>query len=120
MTKIVYSACYGGFGLSHDCIMRIAELKGLTLYHKPGPFGGDYFTSPDMIKSSRISTSRFDKDRSDPDLIQAIEELGEKAASGKFAKLVIEDLPSGTRYRITEYDGYESIETDDDIEWSVA
>lgn len=32
MTKIVYNACFGGFGLSEAGLMRYAELKGLTLY----------------------------------------------------------------------------------------
>jgi len=36
------------------------------------------------------------------------------------AKLVIEDLPAGTRYSIEEYDGLEHIETEIDIIWSIA
>ena len=30
------------------------------------------------------------------------------------------ELPKGTAYRITEYDGYESIEIRDGVEWQIA
>ena len=32
MTKIVYNACHGGFGLSEVAIRPYAEIKGITLY----------------------------------------------------------------------------------------
>uniref|UniRef100_A0A6M3JSS5 Uncharacterized protein n=1 Tax=viral metagenome TaxID=1070528 RepID=A0A6M3JSS5_9ZZZZ len=32
MKKIVINAQYGGFGLSHEAVMRYAELKGVKLY----------------------------------------------------------------------------------------
>lgn len=31
-TKIVYNACYGGYCLSQQAVMRYAELKGLKLW----------------------------------------------------------------------------------------
>lgn len=58
-------------------------------------------------------------DRTDPILIQVVEQLGDKA-DGDCAKLVIEDLEKGALYRITEYHGYESIELSYDVDWSVA
>lgn len=60
-----------------------------------------------------------DIDRTDPALVQVVEELG-KTANGMCAKLTIVDLPTGTLYRIDEYDGYESIETNNNIEWKVS
>ena len=30
--KIVINSCYGGFGLSHEAIMKYAELSGFELY----------------------------------------------------------------------------------------
>lgn len=47
-------------------------------------------------------------DRTDPKLIQVIEELGD-AANGKHAKLAIVEIPDGVEYDIDEYDGQESI-----------
>ena len=32
MKKIVINACYGGFGLSDEAMVRYCELKGITVY----------------------------------------------------------------------------------------
>lgn len=146
MTKIVYSPRYGGFSLSHEAVMRYAEIKGITLYadvHDAALGLKTYWTVPpaeqEVLKEAErnfYTLSHEDKlnyheawkrsvlnsrdiPRTDPALVQVVEELGEKA-SGRFAHLVIHELPEGTRYRIEEYDGNESIETEHDIVWEVA
>jgi hypothetical protein len=43
MVKVVYNACYGGFGLSHEAIMRYAEIKGITLYSDNESFMTNYY-----------------------------------------------------------------------------
>lgn len=98
MTKIVYNNCYGGFGLSKKAIDRYWELKG-----EPQPNGwfGD------------------EVDRTDPVLVQVVEELAEKANTG-CSKLRIRELPAGTLYRIDEYDGWETVMAQDEYTWSVA
>lgn len=58
-------------------------------------------------------------ERDDPVLVQVVEELG-AGASGRHARLGIAELPAGTLYRIDEYDGMESVMTQDDYEWRVA
>lgn len=140
MTKIVYNACYGGFSLSHKAIMRYAELKGIKLYcHKETGFSFNHYTtvpweeyerineeermnllSPDRFaRSNGLYFSDRDIERNDPALAQVVEELGD-AANGAHAKLQIADVPEGTLYRIDEYDGYESVMTQDDYEWKIA
>lgn len=52
--------------------------------------------------------------RHHPLLIQVVEELEEKA-SGECALLEIEEVPAGRTYKITEYDGKETVHTSD--EW---
>ena len=94
MTKIVYNACFGGFGLSETAWERYRELGGQE-------------------------TDRWDINRADPVLVQVVEELGEEANT-RFSELRIRDLPEGTKYRIDEYDGNESVCTIDDYDWSVA
>jgi hypothetical protein len=96
MTKIVYNGCYGGFSLSLAAWERYTEL------------GGKAESSFDL-----------DRNRTDPLLVQVVEEMGERA-NGMCAELYVDDLPSGTKYRIMEYDGLEHIETQDDIKWSIA
>lgn len=47
--------------------------------------------------------------RVDPVLIDYIEKYG-KAISGKNANLEVEEIPDGSKFRITDYDGYEEVE----------
>lgn len=96
MTKIVINVCYGGFGLS---------IAGLDLYNELSGKNEEY---------------DWGIPRNDPHLAMVVETLGEKA-NGSCADLVVRELPSGTLYRINEYDGRECLETADTIgRWSVA
>ena len=99
MTKIVYNACYGGFGLSTQAIARYCQLKNIMDVPK-------YFDGCDIS-------------RTDPALIQVIEELGDDA-NASCAELRFHELASGTLYRIEEYDGNETVVTQDHYGWSVA
>lgn len=139
MTKIVYNACYGGFGLSHEAVLRYAELKGIKLYFEQQKYSTYcYYLIPveeyNRIRAAEqtkpISSGRFKEsnaayfsptsiERADPILVQVVEELGEQA-NGNYARLIITDIPAGTLYRVEEYDGYESIMVQDDYNWNVA
>jgi hypothetical protein len=95
MTKIVYNACYGGFGLSKAALDMYNELSG------------------------RNVTYGEDVSRTDPFLVRVVEALGDKAGD-RFSELRIRELKRGTKYRIDEYDGWESVMTIDDYEWRTA
>lgn len=56
----------------------------------------------------RLSLTSHPEDRSDPLLIQTVEELGEEA-NGAYAKLRVIEIPDGVSYEIDDYDGIESI-----------
>lgn len=113
MTKIVYNACYGGFGLSDEAVEMYLTLKGFKFTKTPDRWSSNFSVEGwEDFYHRRI-------DRDDPILVEVVEKLGGKA-NGSCAKLRVEDIPKGTLYRIDEYDGYESIETKDDIEWKVA
>jgi hypothetical protein len=45
--------------------------------------------------------------------------MGEKA-NGAHASLRIAEIPAGSKYRIDEYDGAESVETPDSYDWQTA
>jgi hypothetical protein len=113
MTKVVYNECYGGFSLSDEAIELYLTLKGLKYKKINEKWGSRY----DVEENKNFYDRRIERD--DPVLVQVVEKLGMKA-NGSCAKLCIEDLPKGTLYRITEYDGYESIETKYDMDWNVA
>jgi hypothetical protein len=123
--KVVKNACFGGFRLSHAAVMRYAELTGMTLY----PFVDDtndiskaphrwdgrtkpplglihYCTKPRYSDKHAFSPSNIE--RTDPALVQVVEELGEKA-NGKHAELVVVEVPDDVVWSIDNYDGVETI-----------
>lgn len=114
MTKIVINRCYGGFSVSNVAMKRYAELKGFE-YKAPVK---DFYTSY-VIDANGVEINNYEIDRTDPILVQVVEELGDEA-NGMCSKLMIEELPKGTLYRIEEYDGMETIETSHEVEWKVA
>lgn len=109
MPKVVVNACYGGFGLSHEAIMRYSELAGLNL--KPIKNEGLLFVTNyyiDGVRDDDNIWSDFDLERTDPYLVQVVEELGE-LANGQYANLRIADVPDGVDWYIDDYDGIETV-----------
>ena len=88
--KVAINRCHGGFILSDE-----AE----KLYEK---LAGEEFCP-------------YDTPRHCPHLIRVIEELGARA-SGECSDLQIVDI-ADSRYRINEYDGFESVETPHTLRW---
>ena len=131
MAKIVVNGCFGGFGLSDTAVRRYAEIAGITLYEHIDDFEFvSWSTVPreeyermtlegDFLGANAAHFSVYDLSRTDPVLVQVVEELGD-AANDLYADLYIVELPAGIQYRIDEYDGNESVMTIDDYEWSVA
>lgn len=77
--KIVINDCYGGFGLSEEAM--------------------------DMLEIN----DDYSIDRTNPVLIDVVEELGGRA-SGYCANLVTVEIPDeATDYYISEYDGMETV-----------
>ena len=130
MTKVVYNACYGGFGLSKEAIQRYWDIKGQQVWIEDALWGftvwlvppeerleqksGEKFTA--MSRDERVAYNEAysaqswyygDVVRHDPALVQVVEELGDKA-NGMCAKL-----------RIDEYDGFESVETPGGYDWII-
>ena len=123
MTKVVYNACYGGFGLSKEACQRYWEIKGQQVWIEQNPefISLDMFdvwlVSPeDRIENAYSKQTWYynDVSRHDPVLVQVVEELGDKA-NGMCAELSIAEVYDS--YRIDEYDGYESVETAGSYDW---
>jgi len=88
--KVVINQCYGGFGLSKQAKTRYATLKDID--------ETTYF----------VEHSGLGIERTDPVLIQMIEELG-KRANGFFAELKIVEIPDDIKWTIEEHDGMERV-----------
>ena len=83
--KVVINKCYGGFGITDECLKLYNKLSGKKLERY------------------------YDIQRHNPNLIKAIEQLGENESSGECAELKIVEIPNGKEYTIDEYDGMETI-----------
>lgn len=141
--KVVINICYGGFGLSFAGLKRYYEIKfpERKLYCYNRDFYTDIYTKVSEDEYDSFCTDIFDKDfgstfnandidedvfndhfvfshdikRTDPALVQVVEELGDKA-DGEYAELKVVEF-SSNKYRICEYDGMEWLETPDSIKW---
>jgi hypothetical protein len=143
MSKIVYNNCFGGFSLSRAAIEEYMRLKGkkVFFYVSDGDFSSNRYRKVGDDEPSRFcehalltdlgettTNAELNKaewfhdreiERHDPDFVAVVEKLG-VAADGSCAKLKIIEIPSGTLYRIDEYDGNESVATQDTYDWKVA
>lgn len=132
MQKIVINACFGGFGLSHEGVMRYAELAGFKIYafqddrvdgnisfDKQIPYNGTgkepfivHYSKTDKLKNNKIPNDFYwsDRDisRSDPHLVKLVEEMGDKV-NGRCAELRIVEIPDKVKWVIEEYDGSEHV-----------
>ena len=132
--KVVINRCFGGFSLSAAGEKRYLELLGKeayfyvqTKYKHSGGVEEYEKTEPEDVDMFSITVTKdmgdiinewpsgddgyfYDRDieRDDEFLVQVVEELGEKA-NGMCAELAIVDVPDGTKYIISEYDGNEHI-----------
>jgi hypothetical protein len=142
--KVVINTCYGGFGLSAKGIKRYLELKGQEVwFYKQTKYefrdGETVYSRISLDDANGMfwyanlldegeTIDHFPKkhfysrniERHDSILVQVVEEMGEECW-GSCAELSVEEIEPGTWYKITEYDGYESIEYKDfDNEWLLA
>lgn len=122
--KIVINSCYGGFSLSDEAMAEYAKLIGWKVVRSAPNYEGDKgfclitddLSLPDVITNKQWNSrerkikSSYDFERNDPILVQVVEKLGSKKASGECAELRIVDTPDGISWEIDEYDGIESVE----------
>ena len=130
--KIVINSCYGGFGLSTKAMKAYIKRKyNKELYVYSMAFNSDgnrvytkekdenkkdlwaIYTMTDqgdiVIKYLDDTYYFDDSQRTDPDLITTIEEIGTDEASGYCANLKIIEIPDDVDWEIEEYDGYEEV-----------
>lgn len=83
--KIVINCCYGGFRLSSEAQLKLAERGGMDeMQARYNAFGH----------------------RENPILVSIVEEMGD-LASGRNSRLRIVEIPDDIEWEIEEYDGAE-------------
>jgi len=137
--KVVINAQFGGFSISLACAKYMAKRghlqakaeiaeyekknKWLTYYKKHGVWQDE--VPKDSIPFLEISAKYDSKEkffgygcgegfdggykRDDKLLVEAVEKLGKKA-NGSCATLKVVKIPNNISWKISEYDGYESVE----------
>lgn len=95
--KVAINKCFGGFGISQACYLRMVELG---------------YSIPDKERKYPLNRDKYlaAADRENSFMIQAVEELGEKA-NATYADIHIVEIPDGAEYKIDYCDGMETIRT---------
>lgn len=132
--KVILNKCFGGFGISLEGYKLYCQKKNLpcifyrfdsvkdknNIFKKVStPNYMSYCFTYDFGETFEstvgVDDSQFEKMlyldssyREDATLIEVVEELGEKA-NGRFANLVVVDIPDGLNYVIDDYDGVETL-----------
>lgn len=117
--KVVINKCHGGFNLSDAAFERYLDLKEITWHKsKEQRFGSyHYYTIPEeewnrlydyKQEKSNMFLNHDKIERDDPILVQVVESLGD-LASGEFSKLKVVEIPDDVNWKISDYDGIESI-----------
>lgn len=107
--EIVINRCYGGYGLSSVAIKKYLDIKNIPYYVNSA---SDYLdTEYVYLKEDNSIFTDSDLERDDPVLIQVVKEL-ENSANDDYSRLQVVKIPSKLKYKIIEYDGYESVTED--------
>jgi hypothetical protein len=129
--KVAINECHGGFSLSPKAVHWLACRQGKPCYFFTSNIGqpaDSRFTAvngyPDGMfwvasTSKELTDDNYNdvvldqrpENRSDPDLIAVIEELGEEA-NGMCAEIKIVKIPADVKWHIEEYDGAEWVAED--------
>ena len=125
MRKVVISCCFGGFGISLECAKLMAKLgnsEAKNMVHeynealkKPTII---YHISPHELQKKIVVEfygHLWETKRDNPELVAAVEKLGD-AANSRYSKLKVVEIPDNVKWHIEEYDGNERI-AEDHMTW---
>ena len=103
--KVVINKCYGGFSISKKALFRLRELGSVVAIKYINDFD-EHEIELDMMDMFHVCWE--DEWRTDPLLIQVVDELG-REANGRCAKLKIVEIPDDIEWYIDDYDGLETV-----------
>jgi len=83
--KVVINDCYGGFGLSHEGVMRYAELKGMRLYPWIDKISKEVYRGKATLDNPRILIHYTTVPENEYEKI-ATEENKKPVGTGRFSK----------------------------------
>lgn len=122
--KVVINRCYGGFGLSNKALLELIKKNSEYIEKTQCNNDNKFIDYNDEYKQHKFMNilykdnisyylnlyKKYSKDfRTNKDLIEIIEFLGEKESSSRYANLKIIEIPDEVNWEIEEYDGYEKV-----------
>jgi hypothetical protein len=113
MTRVAINRCFGGFGITDEAFEKLLQRKGIAfdkVEKKDSAFIGASYYQAGHAGDDAYYISSYDhyNDRSDPDLIAVIEEMGQ-SSWGWAAEIGIVEIPDDVEWFISEYDGIEHV-----------
>ena len=113
--KIAINTCFGGFGISNEAFEKLLDRKGIAFDKQENEsklLGNSYYEAGYAGDNDHyLSDYHMTENRSDPDLIAVIEEMGDKANSWA-ADIRIVEIPDDVKWHIHDYDGMEYVAED--------
>jgi len=110
--KIVVNDSWGSFKLSRIAIAYLKKQPEVIDLIKQGKLSNTGDISRDINFYFRDT-----KNRTNPALIRCVEILGREASDTEVSNLNIKKF-KGDKFKIAEYDGWESVQTPNDIKWT--
>lgn len=112
--KVAINRCFGGFGISNEAFEKLLTRKGIAFERAPAKFKirtdeYDYYHAGHVGEDDHfLFDYGFCEDRTDPDLIAVIEEMGE-AVDSWASEIAIVEIPDEVEWTLEEYDGMEHV-----------
>jgi hypothetical protein len=106
--KIVINKKYGGFHLSKEAVLLYGEKKGLNIIAKQDEVIKDLYHYYLNEEKEGNGFAEWDIERTDPILIEVVEQLGD-LANARYTKLKIVEVPDGIKWYIEDYNGVEEV-----------
>jgi hypothetical protein len=106
--KIVINKHYGSFSLSEEAVLLYGDKKGLNIIAIRDEVIKDinhYYLNEVKEENSFVE---WDIERTDPALIEVVEQLGD-LANTRHTRLKIVEVPDDIKWYILDYDGIEEV-----------
>jgi hypothetical protein len=106
--KIVINKKHGGFHLSKEAVLLYGDKKGLNIIAEEDKVikGLNHYFLNEVKEENGFA--EWDIERTDPILIEVVEQLGD-LANARYTKLKIVEVPDGIKWYIEDYNGVEEV-----------
>ena len=106
MKKVVINDCHGGFGLSHEAVVKYSHLCKESITFDSTESTLLPYVYYKMNGNNREHWHAKNIKRDDPILVMLVEQMG-YYVNDKFSELKVVEIPDDVNWYVEEYDGLE-------------